>query len=153
VNDGLDTLVHTDLVNRLNDRAMELPEEALLWVKTILDDAKACGRTLALSPPQGIPAERRYLICQAIIDLAIHRDDELTWTVLDNATDQKIPHHSLGDAFGTLRKAEAKAALGIVTAINNLDLVPMWDENGCRLEGDIVTAIKGGSPTDKETQQ
>jgi hypothetical protein len=153
VNDGTDTLVHTDIVNRLNDRAMELSEEALSWVKNILDDAKICGRSLALSPPQGIPALRRYLICQAIIDLAVHRDDELTWTVLDNATDQKIPHHSLGDAFGTLRKAEAKAALGIVQAINNLDLVPMWDENGCRLEGDIVTAMKHGSSTDKETQQ
>ncbi len=108
---------------------------------------------LALSPPQGIPAERRYLICQAIIALAIHRDDELTWTVLDNATDQKIPHHSLGDAFGTLRKAEAKAALGIAYAIDDLHLAPMWDENGCRLEGDIVTAMKHGFPTDKETQQ
>jgi hypothetical protein len=73
--------------------------------------------------------------------------------VLDNATDQKIPHHSLGDAFGTLRKTEAKAAFGIVTAINNLDLIPKWDENGCRLEGDILKAIKGGSPTDKENQQ
>ena len=153
VNDGLDTLIHTDIINRLNDQATQLPEASLEWVKKILDDAKQCGRTLALSPPQGIPAERRYLICQAIIALAVHRDDELAWTVLDNATAQKIPHHSLGDAFGTLRKTEAKAALGIVQAINNLDLIPMWDENGCRLEGDIVTAMKHGSSTDKETQQ
>jgi hypothetical protein len=153
VNDGLDTLIHTDIINRLNDQATQLPDASLEWVKKILDDAKQCGRTLALSPPQGIPAERRYLICQAIIALAVHRDDELAWTVLDNATAQKIPHHSLGDAFGTLRKAEAKAALGIVQAINNLDLIPMWDENGCRLEGDIVTAMKHGSSTDKETQQ
>jgi hypothetical protein len=153
VNDGLDTLIHTDIINRLNDQATQLPDASLEWVKKILDDAKQCGRTLALSPPQGIPAERRYLICQAIIALAVHRDDELAWTVLDNATAQKIPHHSLGDAFGTLRKAEAKSALGIVQAINNLDLIPMWDENGCRLEGDIVTAMKHGSSTDKETQQ
>ena len=153
VNDGLDTLIHTDIINRLNNQATQLPEASLEWVKKILDDAKQCGRTLALSPPQGIPAERRYLICQAIIALAVHRDDELAWTVLDNATAQKIPHHSLGDAFGTLRKAEAKSALGIVQAINNLDLIPMWDENGCRLEGDIVTAMKHGSSTDKETQQ
>ena len=153
VNDGLDTLIHTDIINRLNDQATQLPDASLEWVKKILDDAKQCGRTLALSPPQGIPAERRYLICQAIIALAVHRDDELAWTVLDNATAQKIPHHSLGDAFGTLRKAEAKSALGIVQAINNLDLIPMWDENGCRLEGDIVTAMKHGFPTDKETQQ
>jgi len=153
VNDGLDTLIHTDIINRLNDEATQLPDASLEWVKKILDDAKQCGRTLALSPPQGIPAERRYLICQAIIALAAHRDDELAWTVLDNATAQKIPHHSLGDAFGTLRKAEAKSALGIVQAINNLDLIPMWDENGCRLEGDIVTAMKHGFPTDKETQQ
>ena len=153
VNDGLDTLIHTDIINRLNDEATQLPDASLEWVKKILDDAKQCGRTLALSPPQGIPAERRYLICQAIIALAVHRDDELAWTVLDNATAQKIPHHSLGDAFGTLRKAEAKSALGIVQAINNLDLIPMWDENGCRLEGDIVTAMKHGSSTDKETQQ
>ena len=153
VNDGLDTLIHTDIINRLNDQATQLPEASLEWVKKILDDAKQCGRTLALSPPQGIPAERRYLICQAIIALAVHRDDELAWTVLDNATAQKVPHHSLGDAFGTLRKAEAKSALGIVQAINNLDLIPMWDENGCRLEGDIVTAMKHGFPTDKETQQ
>ena len=153
VNDGLDTLIHTDIINRLNDEATQLPDASLEWVKKILDDAKQCGRTLALSPPQGIPAERRYLICQAIIALAVHRDDELAWTVLDNATAQKVPHHSLGDAFGTLRKAEAKAALGIVQAINNLDLIPMWDENGCRLEGDIVTAMKHGSSTDKETQQ
>jgi hypothetical protein len=153
VNDGLDTLIHTDIINRLNDQATQLPDASLEWVKKILDDAKQCGRTLALSPPQGIPAERRYLICQAIIALAVHRDDELAWTVLDNATAQKVPHHSLGDAFGTLRKAEAKAALGIVQAINNLDLIPMWDENGCRLEGDIVTAMKHGFPTDKETQQ
>jgi hypothetical protein len=153
VNDGLDTLIHTDIINRLNDQATQLPDASLEWVKKILDDAKQCGRTLALSPPQGIPAERRYLICQAIIALAVHRDDELAWTVLDNATAQKVPHHSLGDAFGTLRKAEAKAALGIVQAINNLDLIPMWDENGCRLEGDIVTAMKHGSSTDKETQQ
>jgi hypothetical protein len=153
VNDGLDTLIHTDIINRLNDQATHLPDASLEWVKKILDDAKQCGRTLALSPPQGIPAERRYLICQAIIALAVHRDDELAWTVLDNATAQKVPHHSLGDAFGTLRKAEAKAALGIVQAINNLDLIPMWDENGCRLEGDIVTAMKHGFPTDKETQQ
>ena len=153
VNDGLDTLIHTDIINRLNDQATQLPEASLEWVKKILDDAKQSGRTLALSPPQGIPAERRYLICQAIIALAVHRDDELAWTVLDNATAQKIPHHSLGDAFGTLRKTEAKSALGIVQAINNLDLIPMWDENGCRLEGDIVTAMKHGFPTDKETQQ
>ena len=153
VNDGLDTLIHTDIINRLNDQATQLPDASLEWVKKILDDAKQCGRTLALSPPQGIPAERRYLICQAIIALAVHRDDELAWTVLDNATAQKIPHHSLGDAFGTLRKTEAKSALGIVQAINNLDLIPMWDENGCRLEGDIVTAMKHGSSTDKETQQ
>lgn len=153
VNDGLDTLIHTDIINRLNDEATQLPDASFEWVKKILDDAKQCGRTLALSPPQGIPAERRYLICQAIIALAVHRDDELAWTVLDNATAQKIPHHSLGDAFGTLRKAEAKSALGIVQAINNLDLIPMWDENGCRLEGDIVTAMKHGSSTDKETQQ
>ena len=145
--------IHTDIINRLNDQATQLPEASLEWVKKILDDAKQCGRTLALSPPQGIPAERRYLICQAIIALAVHRDDELAWTVLDNATAQKVPHHSLGDAFGTLRKAEAKSALGIVQAINNLDLIPMWDENGCRLEGDIVTAMKHGFPTDKETQQ
>ena len=153
VNDGLDTLIHTDIINRLNDQATQLPEASLEWVKNILDDAKQCGRTLALSPPQGIPAERRYLICQTIIALAAHRDDELTWTVLDNATAQKIPHHSLGDAFGTLRKTEAKSALGIVQAINNLDLIPIWDENGCRLEGDIVKAMKHGFPTDKETQQ
>ena len=153
VNDGLDTLIHTSIINRLNDQATQLPDASLEWVKKILDDAKQCGRTLALSPPQGVPVERRYLICQAIIALAVHRDDELAWTVLDNATAQKIPHHSLGDAFGTLRKTEAKAAFGIVQAINNLDLIPMWDENGCRLEGDIVTAMKHGSSTDKETQQ
>ena len=153
VNDGLDTLIHTDIINRLNDEATKLPDASLEWVKNILEEAKQCGRTVALSPPQGIPAERRYLICQVIIALAVHRDDELAWTVLDNATAQKIPHHSLGDAFGTLRKTEAKSALGIVQAINNLDVIPMWDENGCRLEGDIVTAMKHGSSTDKETQQ
>ena len=93
------------------------------------------------------------MICQTIIDIAGFVDDELAWAVLDNATDFKIPHHSLGDAFGTLRKTEAQKAFGIVTAINDLTLTPMWDENGCRLEGDVVTATNSGTPTDKETNQ
>jgi hypothetical protein len=153
VNDGLDTLVDLQLVTQLNKQAEELPDDALQWVRDVLEDAKKCGRTLALSPPQGIPALRRFMICQTIIDIAGFVDDELAWAVLDNATDFKIPHHSLGDAFGTLRKTEAQKAFGIVTAINDLTLTPMWDENGCRLEGDIVTATNSGTPTDKETNQ
>jgi hypothetical protein len=153
VNDGLDTLVDLQLVSELNKQAEELPDDALQWVRDVLEDAKKCGRTLALSPPQGIPALRRFMICQTIIDIAGFVDDELAWAVLDNATDFKIPHHSLGDAFGTLRKTEAQKAFGIVTAINDLTLIPMWDENGCRLEGDTVTATNSGTPTDKETNQ
>ena len=126
-----------------------LTPAGLEWAKKILDDAKLQGRTLALSPPQGLPTLRRYWISDLIITIANHADDELAWCLLDHATDQSIPHHSLGDAFGTLRKTEAQKGLGIAYAIDNLNLIPMWDENGCRLDGDINAAISG-HPTAKE---
>ena len=150
INDGLDKLVDLEIVDKLNARAMQtLTPAGLEWAKKILDDAKLQGRTLALSPPQGLPTLRRYWISDLIITIANHADDELAWCLLDHATDQTIPHHSLGDAFGTLRKTEAQKGLGIAYAIDNLDLIPMWDENGCRLDGDINAAISG-HPTAKE---
>lgn len=153
INDGTDTLVDLDIVNRLNDRAMNtLTPAGLEWVKRILDEAKTAGRTLALSPPQGLPALRRYWVCDLIITIADHADDELAWCLLDHATGHTMPHHSLGDAFGTLRKTEAQKGLGIAYAIDNLDLIPMWDETGIRFEGDINAAMSG-IPTDKETQE
>lgn len=152
INDGLDKLVDLEIVDKLNAHALAILTPAgLEWAKKILDDAKMQGRTLALSPPQGLPTLRRYWISDLIITIANHADDELAWCLLDHATDQTMPHHSLGDAFGTLRKTEAQKGLGIAYAIDNLDLVPMWDENGCRLDGDINAAISG-HPTAKETK-
>lgn len=152
VNDGLDKLVDLELIDRLNHRAMtELTTAGLEWVKKILEEAKQSGRTLALSPPQGVPALRRYWICDLIITIADHADDDLAWCLLDHATGHTMPHHSLGDAFGTLRKTEAQKGLGIAYAIDNLDLIPMWDETGIRFEGDINAAMRG-IPTDKETK-
>jgi len=150
INDGLDKLVDLEVIDKLNAHALAtLTPAGLEWAKKILDDAKFQGRTLALSPPQGLPTLRRYWICDLIITIANHADDELAWCLLDHATDQSIPHHSLGDAFGTLRKTEAQKGLGIAYAIDNLNLSPMWDENGCRLDGDINAAISG-HPTAKE---
>jgi len=150
INDGLDKLVDLEVIDKLNAHALAtLTPAGLEWAKKILDDAKFQGRTLALSPPQGLPTLRRYWICDLIITIANHADDELAWCLLDHATGQTIPHHSLGDAFGTLRKTEAQKGLGIAYAIDNLNLIPMWDENGCRLDGDINAAISG-HPTAKE---
>jgi hypothetical protein len=152
VNDGLDTLVALTTVENLNAHAYAtLTPEGLAWLQYILDEAKACGRTLALAPPHGTPVLRRYWICDLIITIANHADDDLAWCLLDHATGHTIPHHSLGDAFGTLRKTEAQKGLGIAYAIDNLDLTPMWDESGIRFEGDINAAMRG-IPTDKETQ-
>ena len=150
IQDGLDKLVDLEVVDNLNAHTMAtLTPTGLEWAKKILDEAKLQGRTLALTPPQGLPTLRRYWICDLIITIANHADDELAWCLLDHASDQSIPHHSLGDAFGTLRKTEAQTGLRIAKAIDNLDLIPMWDENGCRLDGDINAAISG-HPTAKE---
>jgi hypothetical protein len=150
--DGLDTLVALTTVENLNAHAYAtLTPEGLAWLQYVLDEAKACGRTLALAPPHGTPVLRRYWICDLIITIANHADDDLAWCLLDHATGHTIPHHSLGDAFGTLRKTEAQKGLGIAYAIDNLDLTPMWDESGIRFEGDINAAMRG-IPTDKETQ-
>lgn len=150
IQDGLDKLVDLEVVDNLNAHAIAtLTPTGFEWAKKILDEAKFQGRTLALSPPQGLPTLRRYWICDLIITIANHADDELAWCLLDHATGQNIPHHSLGDAFGTLRKTEAQAGLRIAKAIDLLDLIPMWDENGCRLDGDINAAISG-HPTAKE---
>jgi len=154
ISDANDILVDLQLVDRLNAEAMEeLPTDGLLWAKAILDQAFSQGRSLALTPPQGTPTLRRFSICTLIIRLAHHHDDELTWCVLDHATGHTIPHHSLGDAFGTLRKTEAQTALRIVDAIDNLHLTVTYGENGVELAGDIQTAIKDGFPTDKETKK
>lgn len=154
VNDSLDTLVDLQLVDRLNtDAIANLTAEQFEWARAILEQAKTQGRTLALTPPQGTPALRRFMICQLIIELAAHQDDDLAWCVLDHATAHTITHHSLGDAFGTLRKTEAQTALRIVEAINNLQLVVTYDENGCGLTGDIGTIIgNDDSPTPKESK-
>lgn len=151
INDGTSTLVDTDLVHKLNQQALTLTNDGLAWLKRILEEAKNCGRTLALMPPEGLPAERRYRICQLLTIIADHADDELAWCLLDHATDHTIGHHSLGDAFGTLRKTEVQKGLRIANAIDNLQLTPTWDENGCHLQGDI-TAVLDGNPTAKETQ-
>ena len=121
-------------------------------MQQILEDAHKIGRSLSLTPPRGLPARRRYQICQLLIQIGNHADNDLAWAVLDLASDHTIPHHSLGDAFGTLRQNEAQTGLRIANAIDNLQLTPMWDENGCRLEGD-VKAVIDGTPTDKETQE
>lgn len=153
INDGTDTLIDLEIVDRLNTRAIEtLTPAGLEWAKKVLEQAKTTGRTLALSPPQGLPAQRRFLICELIIAIADLDDDELAWCLLDHATDHTIPHHSLGDAFGTLRKNEAQIGLRIANAIDSLQLIPMWDEQGCRFEGDIKAVIDG-IPTDKENQE
>jgi len=150
IQDGLDKLVDLEVVDNLNARAMQsLTSAGLEWAKKILDDAKMQGRTLALSPPQGLPTLRRYWISDLIITIANHADDELAWCLLDHATGQTIPHHSLGDAFGTLRKTEAQTGLRIAQAIDRLELVPMWNSDGCYLEGDINDAISV-HPTAKE---
>jgi len=151
-NDSLDKLVNLETVDKLNDRAMKtLTPAGLEWVKKVLEEAKTSGRTLALSPPQGVPYLRRFWICDLIITIADHADDDLAWCLIDHATGHTMPHHSLGDAFGTLRKTEAQKGLGIAYAIDNLDLIPMWDESGIRFEGDINAAMSG-RPTDKETK-
>lgn len=150
IQDGLDKLVNLEGVDNLNAHALAtLTPTGLEWAKKILDEAKLQGRTLALSPPQGLPTLRRYWICDLIITIANHADDELAWCLLDHATGQTIPHHSLGDAFGTLRKTEAQTGLRIAYAIDRLELVPMWNSDGCYLEGDINDAISV-HPTAKE---
>lgn len=150
IQDGLNKLVNLEGVDNLNAHALAtLTPTGLEWAKKILDEAKFQGRTLALSPPQGLPTLRRYWICDLIITIANHADDELAWCLLDHATGQTIPHHSLGDAFGTLRKTEAQTGLRIAYAIDRLELVPMWNSDGCYLEGDINDAISV-HPTAKE---
>ena len=153
IDDTKATLISLDDVDTLNQHAVKhLTEEGFAWVQQILEDAHKIGRSLSLTPPRGLPARRRYQICQLLIQIGNHADNDLAWAVLDLASDHTIPHHSLGDAFGTLRQNEAQTGLRIANAIDNLQLTPMWDENGCRLEGD-VKAVIDGTPTDKETQE
>ena len=152
INERQSRTVPQEQVNELNAYAKEhLTEEGLAWVGAVLKNAEDVSQPLTLTRPAGIPTRRRLLICQLLIQIGNHADDDLAWCLLDHATDHTIPHHSLGDAFGSLRQTEAHKGIGIANAIDNLQLIPTWDENGCRLEGDINAAISG-NPTPKETK-
>jgi hypothetical protein len=95
-----------------------------------------------MTGPGAKVTERRFIIASSLLALADHADDDLARALVGIAMGEEIqPGHDLGDAVGSLTIPEANRLGHLARALNAGSLIPIWEETGVRITGDIDAAI------------
>ena len=132
-------LAETQAVNKA---ARALTPDGRAWLGAVMAEAKTKNRSINMTGPGGKVTERRFIIASSLLALADHADDDLARSLVGIAIDEELqPAHSLGDAVGSLSISEATRLGHLARALNAGSLVPIWEENGVRITGDIEAAI------------
>lgn len=132
-------LAETQAVNKA---ARALTPDGRAWLGAVMAEAKKKNRSINMTGPGGKVTERRFIIASSLLALADHADDDLARSLVGIAIDEELqPAHSLGDAVGSLSISEATRLGHLARALNAGSLVPIWEENGVRITGDIEAAI------------
>lgn len=116
------------------------------WVRAIVDDAGARGRSIRLRGTEAAGArltERRAEINRAVLILAPFESDDIVRAVLSLALETEVqPGHNLGEAFGSLTIDEARTASRIAQALTDGVLNVVWQDDGAAgVAGDIAAVL------------
>lgn len=134
--------IDAELVAEVNAALKQLDPSGRAWVGSVITAATKAKRSVRLTGPGGKPTQRRHAICSALVAVGTHADDDLARSLLSLAIGEQVqPGHDLGDAFGSLSIDEAGTVLKLSRAIDVGRLVPMWDDAGVTLHGDLSAAL------------
>ena len=126
----------------VNKAARALTPEGRAWVGSVMAAARKVNRPVNMTGPGGKVTERRFIIAGSLLAIADHADDDLARALVSIAMGEELqPAHDLGDAIGALTISEATTLGHLARALNAGSLVPIWDETGVRITGDIQAAI------------
>jgi hypothetical protein len=132
-------LAETQAVNKA---ARALTVDGRTWLGAVMAAAKKANRAINMTGAGGKTTERRFIIASSLLALADHADDDLARALLGIAMGEELqPAHELGDAVGALTIDEATRLGHLARALNAGSLVPIWEETGVRITGDIDAAI------------
>ena len=132
-------LAETQAVNKA---ARALTVDGRTWLGSIMSAAKNANRAVNMTGPGAKVTERRFIIASSLLALADHADDDLARALLGIAMGEELqPAHELGDAVGALTIPEATRLGHLARALNAGSLIPIWEETGVRITGDIDAAI------------
>lgn len=132
-------LAETQAVNKA---ARALTPDGRAWLGSIMAAAKKANRAINMTGPGGKVTERRFIIASSLLALADHSDDDLARSLVSLSIGEEIqPGHDLGDAIGALTISEATRLGHLARALNAGSLIPIWEEHGVRITGDIEAAV------------
>ena len=132
-------LAETQAVNKA---ARALTVDGRAWLGAVMAAAKKANRAVNMTGAGAKVTERRFIIASSLIALADHADDDLARALVSIAIAGEIqPGHDLGDAVGALTISEASRLGHLARALNAGSLIPIWEETGVRITGDIDAAI------------
>lgn len=126
----------------VNKAARALTVEGRTWLGAMVAAAKKANRPINMTGPGAKTTERRFIIAGSLLAMADHADDDLARSLVGIAMGEELqPAQSLGDAIGSLTIDEAKRLGHLARALNAGSLVPIWEETGVRITGDIEAAV------------
>ena len=132
-------LAETQAVNKA---ARALTVDGRTWLGAVMAAAKKANRAVNMTGAGAKVTERRFIIASSLIALADHADDDLARALVSIAMGEELqPGHDLGDAVGSLTISEASRLGHLARALNAGSLIPIWEETGVRITGDIDAAI------------
>ena len=132
-------LAETQAVNKA---ARALTVDGRTWLGAVMAAAKKANRAVNMTGAGAKVTERRFIIASSLIALADHADDDLARALVSIAIAEELqPGHDLGDAVGALTISEASRLGHLARALNAGSLIPIWEETGVRITGDIDAAI------------
>jgi hypothetical protein len=126
----------------VNKAARALTVEGRTWLGAVMAAARAANRPINMTGSGAKPTWRRFIIASSLLAFADHADDELARALVSIAIGEEIqPGHDLGDAVGSLTIEEATRLGHLARALNAGSLVPFWEGEGVRIEGDTQAAM------------
>lgn len=124
-------------VIELNNRANMLTPVGREWLIAILGLADVAKLPIRMSGAGGRATDRRLLICNSIVEMADHADDQLARAIITQATGTHTGGHDLGTLFGQLDFTESQNVQRVAAAVNTGILTATWHDDHVTLAGNF----------------